>query len=133
MYNFLGGHMQNQNIAIIGLNNAGTEFFKAMINLKDKGVKVVSVSESIFTEGTKLAQELGIRNLSLDELVNLGEDIDIIFDLSGKREIRKDLRKTLFSSNNQHTVIAPESVARLMYTMIGEKPLPNGDSANLGY
>ena len=125
--------MQNQNIAIIGLNNVGTEFFKAMVNLKDRGVNVLGVSEKVFTEGTQLAQDLGIKNLSIEELVDLGEDVDVIFDLSSNREIRKDLRKTLFSSKNQHTVIAPESVARLMYKMIGKEPLPSGESANIGY
>jgi glutamyl-tRNA reductase len=125
--------MQTQNIAIIGLNNVGTEFFKAMINLKDKGVNVVSVCEKMFTEGTKIAQDLNIQNLPLEQLVELGEEIDVIFDLSSNREIRKELRKTLFSSNNQHTVIAPESVARLMYTMIDDGQLPNGDNKNMGY
>lgn len=125
--------MQAQNIAIIGLNAVGTEFFKAMINLKDKGVNVVSVSESIFTEGTQIAQEIGVQNLPLEDLVIQGENIDVIFDLSSDREIRKELRKTLFSSNNQHTVIAPESVARLMYTMIDEEPLPGGDKTTMGY
>lgn len=125
--------MQKQNIAIIGLNNVGTEFFKAMVNLKDKGVNVLGVSEKVFTEGTKLAQELGIKNLTIEELVDLGESVDVIFDLSSDRNIRKDLRKTLFSSQNQHTVIAPESVARLMYTMIGKEPLPAGSNTNIGY
>lgn len=125
--------MQTQNIAIIGLNNVGTEFFKAMINLKDKGVNVVSVSETVFTEGTQIAQDLEIQNLPLEQLVELGEKIDVIFDLSSDREIRKELRKTLFSSNNQHTVIAPESVARLMYKMIDDGCLPKSENTDIGY
>jgi len=125
--------MENQNIAIIGLHDLGTQFFKAMINLKEKGVNVLSVSEKSFTEGSQAAQDLGIGNLSIEEVVDMGDQVDIIFDLSGDREIRKELRKTLFSSNNQHTVIAPESVARLMYTMIGNKPLPETESGKIGY
>lgn len=125
--------MQTQNIAIVGLNEMGTEFFKGMINLKEKGVNVVSVCERVFTEGTQLAQEKGIQNLSLENLVELGEVIDIIFDLSNNRNIRKELRKHLFSTNNQHTVIAPESVARLMYTMISEDALPGDTNLHSGY
>lgn len=125
--------MNNQNIAIIGLNDAGTEFFKAMVGLKDKGVNVKGVSENVFTEGSQIAQNLGINNMSIDQIVGLGEDIDIIFDLSGDRNIRKELRATLFSSQNNHTVIAPESVARLMYTMIGDKKLPDTSHSNIGY
>ena len=125
--------MDSQNIAIVGLNNVGTEFLKAMVNLKTQGVNVLGVCEQVFTEGTKLAQELNVKNMSIKQLVNLGENIDVIFDLSGDKETRKELRKTLFSSQNQHTVIAPESVARLMYTMINEKHLPNSDNTKFGY
>ncbi len=125
--------MQQQNIAIIGLNDVGTAFFKAMLELKDQGVNVLGVSETVFTEGAQLAQESGVQNLNIDQIVELGETLDIIFDLSGNREIRKNLRKTLFSSHNQHTVIAPESIARVMYTMIGKEPLPPNDSPSIGY
>ena len=125
--------MQQQNIAIIGLNDVGTAFFKAMLELKDQGVNVLGVSETVFTEGAQLAQESGVQNLTIDQIVELGETLDIIFDLSGNREIRKNLRKTLFSSHNQHTVIAPESIARVMYTMIGKEPLPPNDSPSIGY
>ena len=125
--------MQNQNIAIIGLHDLGTEFFRAMIDLKDRGVNVLSVSEISFTEGVQYAQDLGIGNISINEVVEMGDKLDIIFDLSNNRETRKELRKELFSSNNLHTVIAPESVARLMYTMIGDKSLPETASAKPGY
>lgn len=125
--------MDNQNIAIIGLHDLGTEFFKAMVSLKAKGVNVLGVSEITFTEGAKYAQDLGIGNVTINQVVEMGDKVDIIFDLSNDREIRKELRKELFSSNNQHTVIAPESVARLMYTMIDEKPLPESDLEKAGY
>ena len=125
--------MDNQNIAIIGLNNAGTELFKAMVGLKEKGVNVLGVSESVFTEGSQLAQELGINNMSIDQIIDMGSEIDVIFDLTGSREVRKELRTTLFSSKNQHTVIAPECVARLMYTMIDDRELPESNSELIGY
>ena len=125
--------MDNQNIAIIGLNNAGTEFFKAMVELKEKGVNILGVSESAFTEGSQMAQQLGINNVSIDEIVNMGSDVDVIFDLTGSREVRKELRTTLFSSKNLHTVIAPECVARLMYTLIGDTALPESSAESIGY
>jgi len=131
--NFLGDLMENQNIAIIGLNNVGTEFFKAMVELKNKGVNVMGVSENVFTEGSQLAQTLGINNMSIEKIIDMGEQLDIIFDLTGDREVRKQLRKTLFSSRNQHTVIAPESIARLMYTMIDDKDLPVVEDHSMGY
>lgn len=123
--------MKRQNIAIIGLNNIGTEFFKAMLSLKDQGVNVLGVSESVFTEGVSLAQELGINNFSIRQIIDLGDNVDIIFDLSDNHEIRKELQCTLFSSRNRHTVIAHESVARLMYTMIKESKTCANDSTNI--
>lgn len=125
--------MENQNIAIIGLSSAGTELFKAMIGLKNKGINVIGVSESSFTEGSQLAQELGVTNMSIDQIIEMGDGVDVIFDLSGNRDIRKELRTTLFSSQNQHTVIAPECVARIMYTMISDQELPGSHNANIGY
>jgi len=125
--------MNRQNIAIIGLNNVGTEFFKAMLGLKEKGVNVLGVSETVFTEGAYLAQEMGIKNVSISQIIDLGENVDIIFDLSNSHAIRKELRRTLFSSRNRHTVIAPESVARLMYKMIKDNNLPACDSPNIAY
>ena len=59
--------MENQNIAIIGLNNAGTELFKAMIELKSKGVNCVAImsndpneyEEDSFENMKKVSDEFG--------------------------------------------------------------------------
>jgi len=125
--------MTKQSIAIIGLQALGTQFLVAMVNLKNKGVDVLGVSETKYTEGTKIAEDNGISNLTIEQVVEMGDEVDIIFDLSGNKDIRKELRKTLFSSDNQHTVIAPESVAHLMYAMIDDKPLPTSNSDIRGY
>lgn len=112
--------MDKQNIAIVGLNNAGQKLLHKMLALKERGVSVVGIStQNVSGDGEKTEYE-GVELLTIQQLVDEGEKVDIIFDLSGNREVRSELRRTLFSSNNQHTVIAPESVARLVCAMIGD-------------
>ena len=113
-----------QNIAIIGSNRSGEVFYNEMTRLKRKGINVICVYNRAGLELNSIAETAGIKRLSIEEIVELGEDLDVIFDLSGDREIRAELRKTLFSSQNHHTVIAPESVAQVMWAMIGDDELP---------
>lgn len=122
--------MNSQKLVILGLGDRGTALLKQMLELSERGVSVVGVFHSSEdTEGVRIAEKAGIKNLSLDEVVALGNSLDIIFDMTGDRDTRVELRKILFSSNNQHTVIAPECVAQLMYTMIGgESPAMSGAS-----
>jgi len=112
--------MENQNIAIVGLNEAGQKMLHKMLALKDRGVNVVGVATQHQKSDIDTADQAGLDVLTIQQLVDVGEKVDIIFDLSGNRAVRSELRRTLFSSNNQHTVIAPESVARLVCAMIGD-------------
>jgi len=112
--------MENQNIAIVGLNEAGQKMLHKMLALKDRGVNVVGVATQHQKSEINTADRAGLDVLTIQQLVDVGEKVDIIFDLSGNRAVRSELRRTLFSSNNQHTVIAPESVARLVCAMIGD-------------
>lgn len=121
-----------QNIAIIGSNHSGEIFYNEMTRLKRKGINVVCVYNRAGLDLNSMAETAGIKRLSIEEIVDLGEDLDVIFDLSGNTEIRAELRKTLFSSRNQHTVIAPESVAQVMWAMISDEKLPGSDG-KLGY
>ena len=53
-------------------------------------------------------------------LVCLGDSVDIIFDLTGDAKIRQGLRQRLKDEGNQHTVIAPEVIAKLMWCFFDE-------------
>ena len=55
------------------------------------------------------------------DVVQLGEEVDIIFDLTGSDETRQNLRKGMQETNNRHTVIAPEMMARLLWMFFGEE------------
>lgn len=49
----------------------------------------------------------------------MGDSVDIIFDLTGNAETRQALRKGMMDSNNNHTVIAPEIMAQLLWMFFG--------------
>jgi homoserine dehydrogenase len=61
------------------------------------------------------------------EVVSMGAKVDIIFDLTGDPELRKKLRVALQETHNQHTVIAPEVVAHLLWNFFGEGELPHSE------
>lgn len=125
--------MAQQNIAIIGLGRVGTAFLKKMLALpKDKGINVVYAVEKNDTEGKKLASAARIQMVTIEELINLCSSIDIIFDLTGSSDTRRGLRAKLQYIRNKHTIIAPETVARMMWSLMGGEALPDAHS-DTGY
>lgn len=109
------------NVAIIGLGRVGSAFLQRMLHQERNGLYVVAVSELRETPGLIMAQEEGIRCLTVDEIICLGPKVDIIFDLTGEKRLREDIRRKLSITDNSHTVLAPESVARLIWTIICDK------------
>ncbi len=116
-----------QNIAVVGLDQLSQDFVRALGGLADRGVRVIGVVDPHDGRAADRLTAEGVRVMSLEEMVALGEGVDIVFDLAGDPELRRRLRQALFASDNQHTVIAPQSVARLMWTLLGESPFPGGD------
>lgn len=112
-------------IAIVGLGRVGSEFLRQMMVLKEKGVEIIAAVEPADTIGKKDAMAKGISLKSLQEIAEMGNAIDIIFDLSGKSEVRKEIRKCLHDRKNLHTVVAPEIILSLLWMFIEEKPLPD--------
>ena len=113
------------NIAIIGLGRVGAEFLRQMMVLKEKGVEIVAAADPADTIGKKDAMAKGIPLQTLEEITAMGESVDIIFDLTGKSEVRKDIRESLREHQNHHTVVAPETILSLLWMFIEEKPLPD--------
>ncbi len=112
-------------IAIAGLGRVGTEFMQEISRYKEKGIEIVAVAEVTDTPGKAKAREMGIQVLTIKEIVDMGESLDIIFDLTGNTHARKELRDSLATAANKHTVIAPENVAYLIWTLSTNKPLPD--------
>jgi len=124
--------MQNQNIAIIGLGRIGSAFLDAMLQ-KKQSINIVCVSERSDTPAKSQATAAGILVSTLDEIVSMGEKIDIIFDLTGLLPVRKELREKLLTSKNGHTVIASETIVRLIWSLINDETLPIIEGRKTGY
>lgn len=107
-------------IAIVGLGNVGTIFLKKLLEKKWNGVKVVCVAEKAQnTSGIKLAQEHGIKiYANPEELAFCNEEVDVIFDLTGTSDATKGLQDIIAKSKNSSIVIAPETVAFLVWNLI---------------
>lgn len=118
--------MGKQIIAIVGLGRMGSAFLEELMCVVEKGMKVAYAVEKNDTPGRRMAETYHVNIVSIDQLIAEGDKVDVIFDLTGSTETRKELREKLHASGNRHTVIAPESIARMMWAiMADEKMLPD--------
>ena len=123
--------MTKLNIAIIGLGRIGTAFLGAM---GDKpNINLYCVAEQANTPAKVEAESKGIMIATLDEIVGMSEVLDIIFDLTGNPEVRKELREKLHATSNTHTVIATETIVHLIWSLVSEEPLPQIEGRRTGY
>lgn len=123
--------MAKQNIALVGLGRIGSAFLREIG--KQQSVNILYAAESADTPGKAQAAAAGIRIATLEEIAAAGDKVDIIFDLTGNPGVRKQLRESLAASRNQHTVIAPESVARLIWSLTSNEALPVVEGHKSGY
>jgi len=125
--------MEQQRIAIIGLGRIGSAFLQQMLPKNNHGIEIVCAAEAADTPGRKQAKQAGIALKSLDEIVALGGDIDVIFELTGVAEVRREVREKLVATKNMHTVIASESVVRIIWALISDTALPVIEGRATGY
>lgn len=125
--------MEKQSIAIVGLGKMGSAFLEELLGQPNEGVKIVAVVEKVNSPGLSLAKAHGIRNISLDELIAKGDDLDILFDLTGEAAVRQELRNKLRAAGNLHTIVATENIARMVWALIASgTELPRA-TADAGY
>jgi homoserine dehydrogenase len=107
-------------IAIIGLGRVGSTFLQKLTQQRSIGVKIVGAVEARQdAPGVKVAEERNIRVYrDIQDVVRLGDAVDVIFDLTGSNEVRRALRSGMAETNNRHTVVAPEVVAFLIWELI---------------
>ena len=91
--------------------------------VEKQNINLVCVAERIETPVKAQATGAGIKIAMLDEIIIMGDGIDI-FDRTGSPNVRKELREKLQASNNKHTVIASETIARLIWSLISNAVLP---------
>jgi predicted dinucleotide-utilizing enzyme len=115
----------SMNIAVIGLGRVGSVFLANMMKQRERGVTIAAVAEIGDTPGRAAAMAAGIPVSTAEAVVASGPAIDVIFDTTGDEGVRRMLREHLRAAGNEHTVIAPETVTRLIWQLIGEGPLPD--------
>ncbi len=113
-------------VALLGLGNVGEAFaehFLAKIQEEHIDVEIVAVASRKLDTPVALGFAHSKVPVFQDamEVIKLGEQVDLIFDLTGNAELRQKLRAGLQASNNRHTVIAPEVFARLLWNFFGER------------
>ena len=125
--------MEQQRIAIIGLGRIGSAFLSQMLQKRSQGIELVCAAEAADTPGRQLAAKSGIAIKSLDDIVALGNRIDVIFDLTGLPDVRRELRDKLVAAKNAHTVIASETIVRVIWALISQDALPVIQGRKTGY
>ena len=126
-------------VALLGLGEAGELFaerFLTKIQESKLPIEIVAVAdrdiESAVMLGFKHSGAAVFKHAF--EIVKLGEDVDIIFDLTGDPMVRSALRLQMKEAENAHTVIVPEVVARLLYHFFHEETkLPEKHKDRGGY
>lgn len=113
------------NVALLGLGRIGHQFADSLANHIEDGakpIKIVAVAErDPASEAAKRFKNDGVPIFgdALD-VVDMGEKVDIIFDLTGVPAIRQALRVKLQEKKNYHTVLVPEVFARLLWSFLEE-------------
>ena len=113
--------MAYQRIAIIGLGRVGGEFLRKMLPMRERGLIISICAQLSETEGKALARDEGIPLGTVEDVLEQGEALDIIFDLTGNADVRQQLRANLAAAENRHTVVAPENIAQFVWLVMGEE------------
>jgi len=113
------------NVALLGLGRIGHQFAVALANhIEDGGkpIKIVAIAErDPDSAAAKRFKDSGVPVFTdAIDVVDLGEKVDIIFDLTGVPSIRQALRVKLQEKSNYHTVLVPEVFARLLWSFLEE-------------
>ena len=125
--------MEKQNIAVIGLGRIGSAFLSEMLRKKGSGINLAYAAEQMDTLGKAKAIAAGIKIGSLDDIVAMGDRIDVVFELTGLPSVRKELREKITAANNRHTVIASETIVRVIWALISDEALPVIEGRKTGY
>lgn len=115
-------------VALLGLGQAGQTFaehFLEKIQERAAPVEIVAVADHHTDSPVALgfAQNgVPVFQDALD-IAKLGDQVDIIFDLTGNSRTRQELRLKLLETRNSHTIIATELIVDLLWCFFDE-PAP---------
>ena len=104
-------------VAIIGGGRTGTPLIKELF--KYAYIEIVGVADlDPAAEGVKFAADEGLFTTSDPmELVMKDEDIDILVEVSGDRNLKKTIKAEFERSGNTKTIIMHDLIARLFISV----------------
>lgn len=107
-------------VALLGLGDVGQEFAEHFLEIIQEGgkpVEIVAVAHDDLNSPIVLGfKQNGVHVYeNAVDIIEMGDAVDMIFDLTGNVDTRQALRQGMQDSNNKHTVIAPEVMARLLW------------------
>jgi len=110
-------HNGKISVAIVGGGETGTPMLRQFLELDF--VDVTGVSDLDATApGMQLADQQGIvAATNFMALVTNNSGLDIVIDATGVTEVRKALRAHLVKTENSHTVVVSQVIARLLMSM----------------
>ena len=109
--------MDKIRIAIIGGGETGTPLLRQL--LEARFVDVVGLADLRNDQpGMELAKARGIRTTNdFMEFAHLGNEVDIVIDVTGVAKVRDTLRQHYQRSGNTHTIIMHELIAVLLMSL----------------
>lgn len=113
--------MQKIRIGLIGAGETGTPLLTQLLNADF--VEVVGVADlNDDMPGIQLARKHGIKTTNdFMDIARLGNNLDILIDVTGVPAVREKLRTFFHDSGNHHTIIMHEMIAILMMSLSQNK------------
>ena len=109
--------MEKIRIALIGAGETGTPLLRTL--LAQEFVELVGIADlDSAMPGILLAQQNGVTTTNnFMDFLALGDQVDILIDVTGAPKVREQLRSALQERNNKHTIIMHEMIAVLLMSM----------------
>lgn len=113
------GEMKQETVkvGIIGAGRTGTPLIKGFLQFSY--IKILCVCDlNSDAEGMLIAREKNIfTTTNIEDVVNLGEELDLVINVTGDPTLRKRLVNYYLRTANAHTIIVHEKIARLMVSL----------------
>lgn len=112
-------------VALVGLGEIGELFAEMLLEqtqVKNAPVKIVAVADRHLDSPIALGfaqSNIPVFEDALD-LVDLGDKVDIIFNLTENPSVDVSMNLRLMKNKNRHTVIVPVMVAKLLQVFFTE-------------
>ena len=105
-------------VAVVGAGETGTPLLRKL--LAAPFVELLGVADlDPEAPGMRLVSHRGVKTTTdFQELARLGEQLDVLIDVTGVAAVRESLRKAMQETGNHHTVIVHEMVVQLMLSLL---------------